>query len=73
MAGDGLVMIIEQMVSADPAIQWCLFICGMVYRFAGSKTNILRIKLSQSGIKVQGVSPEGGKGDLNFGIHIDER
>lgn len=49
---DGLVTIIEQIVSADPAIQRCLFICGMVYRFAGSRTNILRIKLSQSVIKV---------------------
>lgn len=48
---DDLVIIIEQIVSADPAIQRCLFICGMVYRFAGSRTNILRIKLSQSIIK----------------------
>lgn len=45
---DDLVIITEQIVSADPAIQRCLFICGMVYRFAGSRTNILRIKLSQS-------------------------
>ena len=48
---DDLVIIIEQIVSADPAIHRCLFICGMVYRFVGSRTSILRIKLSQSAIK----------------------
>lgn len=50
--GDDLVIMAEQTVSAEPAIQRCLFICGIVYRFAGSKTNILRIRLSQSMKKI---------------------
>lgn len=53
---DGRVTTTEQMLSAVPAIQRCLLICGIVYRLEGSNTNILRIRLSQSAVQIANVN-----------------